>query len=123
MEQSNKQSSQQKKPEQKTEKQRIHEAKKAEKRRIREARKAERLKQKRLRIERRLQRPVYQRLLFTFLRWLCVLAFVLFLFFMSVIAGLMVGMGIVGDANPTDALDMDTWRHIYRLIFPDVDGS
>ncbi|RDY72293.1 MULTISPECIES: DNA-directed RNA polymerase subunit beta [Halobacillus] len=34
----------------------------------------------------------------------------------ALLIGLMVGYGVIGDGNPTDALEMDTWRHIWDIV-------
>ncbi len=31
-------------------------------------------------------------------------------------AGLMVGYGIIGEGNPSDALEMETWQHIIDIV-------
>ncbi|MFD1363286.1 DNA-directed RNA polymerase subunit beta [Lentibacillus salinarum] len=34
----------------------------------------------------------------------------------ALVAGLMIGYGIIGDGNPTDALEWDTWQHIIDIV-------
>jgi uncharacterized membrane protein YvbJ len=41
---------------------------------------------------------------------------VLALIALSLFAGLMFGYGIIGDGNPTDALNWETFQHIFDLI-------
>nr|WP_255259909.1 DNA-directed RNA polymerase subunit beta [Lentibacillus sp. CBA3610] len=41
---------------------------------------------------------------------------VLVLSAVSLVIGLMVGYGVIGDGNPTDALDWDTWQHIIDIV-------
>lgn len=91
---------------------------KEEKRKLKEAKKKEKIRRKRAQIEKYLSRPLYQRILIRCGFFLAKMMFILICFVLAVIVGLMVGMGVVGDARPTDALDPDVWRHIYRLIFP-----
>lgn len=43
------------------------------------------------------------------------------LFTLSLALGLMFGYGIIGDGEPRDALDLDTWYRIYDLIFDDTE--
>ncbi|TXC85935.1 DNA-directed RNA polymerase subunit beta [Metabacillus litoralis] len=47
--------------------------------------------------------------------WLRVLLIVV-LMGISVIAGLVVGYGVIGNGNPEDALDKSTWQHIIDLV-------
>lgn len=47
--------------------------------------------------------------------WLRVLLIVV-LMGISVIAGLVVGYGVIGSGNPEDALDKSTWQHIIDLV-------
>ncbi|MRH43945.1 DNA-directed RNA polymerase subunit beta [Aquibacillus halophilus] len=47
--------------------------------------------------------------------WLKVII-VLVLSFAALIAGLMVGYGILGDGNPTEALNFETWKHIVEIV-------
>ncbi|WP_156290900.1 DNA-directed RNA polymerase subunit beta [Oceanobacillus salinisoli] len=46
------------------------------------------------------------------------LRFILLLIFSAaaLVAGLMVGYGVLGDGNPTDALRAETWQHIIDII-------
>lgn len=34
----------------------------------------------------------------------------------SLAGGLMVGYGIIGEGNPSDALEKSTWQHIYDIV-------
>lgn len=34
----------------------------------------------------------------------------------ALIAGLMIGYGVIGDGNPTDALNRDTWQHLIDIV-------
>src|SRR5690625_2374527 len=43
--------------------------------------------------------------------WLRIIV-VLILFAASLVLGLMVGYGVIGDGNPADALEKQTWQHI-----------
>lgn len=36
---------------------------------------------------------------------------------LSLAAGAMVGYGVIGDGEPMDALKIETWKHIYDIIF------
>jgi|SRR5699024_2454556 len=47
--------------------------------------------------------------------WLRIIV-VLILFGLSLIVGLMVGYGFLGDGNPVDALNKDTWQHIIDIV-------
>lgn len=47
--------------------------------------------------------------------WLRVIV-VLILCVVALLGGLMIGYGIIGDGNPSDALDVETWRHILELM-------
>ena len=42
---------------------------------------------------------------------LIVIGFIIFM------VGAMVGYGLLGKGNPFDVFDIDTWLHMYRLIF------
>lgn len=55
----------------------------------------------------------YRRRLFPI--WLRILV-VLVLTAVALLLGLMVGYGVIGDGNPTDALKIETWRHIINLV-------
>lgn len=47
--------------------------------------------------------------------WLrLIVIFVLSIF--SLVLGLMVGYGVLGDGNPIDALKVETWQHIFDII-------
>jgi cobalamin biosynthesis Mg chelatase CobN len=47
--------------------------------------------------------------------WLRILIF-LALTLLALIAGLMIGYGIIGDGNPIDILKVETWRHIIDIV-------
>ncbi|WP_202079509.1 DNA-directed RNA polymerase subunit beta [Caldalkalibacillus salinus] len=48
-----------------------------------------------------------------FMKWL----FILFCLLASVVAGLLVGYALIGDGAPSDVFKIDTWKHIYDLVF------
>ncbi|KGX93904.1 hydroxymyristoyl-ACP dehydratase [Pontibacillus halophilus JSM 076056 = DSM 19796] len=35
---------------------------------------------------------------------------------LALLAGMMIGYGVLGDGNPLDALKVDTWKHIFDLV-------
>ncbi|WP_227394438.1 DNA-directed RNA polymerase subunit beta [Jeotgalibacillus aurantiacus] len=39
----------------------------------------------------------------------------------SLLLGLMVGYGVIGDGSPTDALKKETWTHIIDLVTQDTE--
>jgi len=39
----------------------------------------------------------------------------------SLIIGLMVGYGVIGDGNPQDALKKETWTHIIDIVTQDTE--
>ncbi|MBB5174617.1 DNA-directed RNA polymerase subunit beta [Texcoconibacillus texcoconensis] len=41
--------------------------------------------------------------------------------FVGLIFGAMFGYGILGGENPIEALNPDTWRHIYDIIYDGID--
>ncbi|WP_077623418.1 DNA-directed RNA polymerase subunit beta [Sediminibacillus massiliensis] len=47
--------------------------------------------------------------------WLRIIV-VLVLCALALILGLMFGYGVLGDGNPTDALEKDTWQHILEIV-------
>ncbi|MYL36543.1 DNA-directed RNA polymerase subunit beta [Halobacillus litoralis] len=47
--------------------------------------------------------------------WLRIILVVLFSA-AALIIGLMVGYGVLGDGDPTDALKLDTWKHILDIV-------
>ncbi|CDQ18850.1 DNA-directed RNA polymerase subunit beta [Halobacillus karajensis] len=47
--------------------------------------------------------------------WLRII-FVLLFSVAALLIGLMVGYGVIGDGNPTNALKMDTWQHIWNIV-------
>lgn len=47
--------------------------------------------------------------------WLRVVILLL-LWFLITIIGLMIGFGVLGDGNPLDVLDWDTWQHIFNIM-------
>ncbi|THE09695.1 DNA-directed RNA polymerase subunit beta [Bacillus timonensis] len=48
------------------------------------------------------------------------LLLVVVLFAASVMIGVVVGYGVIGDGNPSDALKKETWQHIVDLVNKDV---
>ncbi|MEH7387121.1 DNA-directed RNA polymerase subunit beta [Bacillus sp. JJ1521] len=49
------------------------------------------------------------------------LLLVVVLFAASVMIGVVVGYGVIGDGNPSDALKKDTWQHIVDLVNKDAE--
>lgn len=47
--------------------------------------------------------------------WLRIILVLLFSA-IALLVGLMIGYGVIGDGNPTDALDMETWKHIWKFV-------
>ncbi|MEC5424495.1 DNA-directed RNA polymerase subunit beta [Virgibacillus sp. C22-A2] len=47
--------------------------------------------------------------------WLRVIVVLLFCA-AALIAGLMIGYGVIGDGTPSDALKKDTWQHIIDIV-------
>lgn len=47
--------------------------------------------------------------------WLRIIV-VLLLCAIALASGAMVGYGIIGNGNPSDVFDMDTWRHIINIV-------
>lgn len=47
--------------------------------------------------------------------WLRIIV-VLILFALSLVGGLMVGFGIIGDGSPMDALKVETYQHIIDIV-------
>jgi len=47
--------------------------------------------------------------------WLRIIVILIIAIF-ALIAGLMVGYGVLGDGNPIEVLDMETWQHIIDII-------
>ncbi|WJE15377.1 DNA-directed RNA polymerase subunit beta [Halobacillus sp. ACCC02827] len=47
--------------------------------------------------------------------WLRILI-VLLLSALALLIGLMVGYGVIGDGDPTDALKVETWQHIWDIV-------
>ncbi|WP_226581377.1 DNA-directed RNA polymerase subunit beta [Halobacillus litoralis] len=47
--------------------------------------------------------------------WLRIILVLLFSA-IALLIGLMVGYGVLGDGNPTDALNLDTWKHIWNIV-------
>ncbi|WP_102348282.1 DNA-directed RNA polymerase subunit beta [Bacillus sp. Marseille-P3661] len=39
---------------------------------------------------------------------------------LSILAGLMVGYGVIGDGKAADALKVSTWQHLVDLVLKDV---
>lgn len=50
--------------------------------------------------------------------WLRIIV-VLTLFALCLVLGVIVGYGVIGDGNPTDALDLQTWQHILDIVQKD----
>jgi Na+-transporting methylmalonyl-CoA/oxaloacetate decarboxylase beta subunit len=61
----------------------------------------------------RLQRKKPRRRIFPI--WLRIIVVLLFSA-LALVAGLMVGYGIIGDGVPTDALKIETWQHIVDIV-------
>ncbi|MFT9849102.1 DNA-directed RNA polymerase subunit beta [Aneurinibacillus sp. REN35] len=40
-----------------------------------------------------------------------------FLLFIALLAGLIAGYSIVGNGSALDVFDMNTWKHMYNLVF------
>ncbi|MGP4077141.1 DNA-directed RNA polymerase subunit beta [Halobacillus sp. K22] len=47
--------------------------------------------------------------------WLRIII-VLVLSILALLIGLMVGYGVIGDGNPMEALNWDTWQHIWDIV-------
>lgn len=47
--------------------------------------------------------------------WLRIIVVLLFAM-IALVAGLMVGYGVIGDGTPLDALKTETWRHIIDIV-------
>ncbi|HLS09906.1 DNA-directed RNA polymerase subunit beta [Lentibacillus sp.] len=47
--------------------------------------------------------------------WLRIIV-VLVLSIIALASGLMIGYGVIGDGNPTDALEWQTWQHIIDIV-------
>ncbi|MCP8617468.1 DNA-directed RNA polymerase subunit beta [Salirhabdus salicampi] len=47
--------------------------------------------------------------------WLRIIV-VLALAFGALIAGAMIGYGIIGDGEPKDVINVDTWKHIINIV-------
>ncbi|MCG5102691.1 DNA-directed RNA polymerase subunit beta [Oceanobacillus alkalisoli] len=47
--------------------------------------------------------------------WLRIIIVIILAIF-ALVAGLMIGFGIIGDGNPIDALKVETWRHIIDIV-------
>lgn len=41
----------------------------------------------------------------------------------SLVLGAMFGYGVVGDGDPLDVLEKETWQHIYDVVYQNVDSS
>ncbi|MBM7577921.1 DNA-directed RNA polymerase subunit beta [Jeotgalibacillus terrae] len=48
-------------------------------------------------------------------------ALILLLAGLSLVVGLMVGYGVIGDGSPQDALKKETWTHIIDLVTQDTE--
>ncbi|QPC47689.1 DNA-directed RNA polymerase subunit beta [Mangrovibacillus cuniculi] len=62
--------------------------------------------------EKRKERKIRVRL---FPIWLRVLLFLLLLL-ISIVSGVLIGYGVIGDGSPSDALSKETWQHIIDLV-------
>ncbi|RKQ34352.1 DNA-directed RNA polymerase subunit beta [Oceanobacillus halophilus] len=51
--------------------------------------------------------------------WLRIILLIIFAA-AALVAGLMVGYGIMGDGNPTDILKTETWQHIIDIVFKEA---
>jgi len=47
--------------------------------------------------------------------WLRIII-VLIICAVALLAGLMIGYGVIGDGNPSDALKIETWQHIIDIV-------
>jgi hypothetical protein len=47
--------------------------------------------------------------------WLRIIIFIILALF-ALIAGLMIGFGVLGDGTPLDALKVETWQHIIDIV-------
>ncbi|MCD5324087.1 MULTISPECIES: DNA-directed RNA polymerase subunit beta [Pontibacillus] len=47
--------------------------------------------------------------------WLRIIV-VLVICALALVGGVMIGYGVIGDGNPTDALKLDTWQHIIDIV-------
>lgn len=74
-----------------------------------QTRKQQKAKQK---MERKLNKRPRRRI---FPIWLRIIVIVL-LAVSALAAGLVVGYGVLGDGNPSDALKMETWQHIIDIV-------
>lgn len=66
--------------------------------------KAKKNKEKKPKINRRRVLPIWLRILI-----------VLILSALALVCGVMIGYGVIGDGNPTDALKWETWKHIWNI--------
>ncbi|MCT2535109.1 DNA-directed RNA polymerase subunit beta [Aquibacillus koreensis] len=64
------------------------------------------------RAEKKLNRMPVRRVFPIWLRVIVVLVLAL----VGLFGGMMVGYGVIGDGNPIEALDLDTWRHIIDIV-------
>lgn len=58
------------------------------------------------------EKPARVRIFPLWLRIIVVLILALF----ALVAGLMIGYGVIGDGTPTDALKVETWQHIIDIV-------
>ncbi|GGK25578.1 hypothetical protein GCM10010965_17840 [Caldalkalibacillus thermarum] len=61
------------------------------------------------------KRPLRQRILLFMAKWL----FIFFCFFATLVAGLIVGFGVLGKEDLRLVINIETWKHIYNLVFKD----
>lgn len=64
-------------------------------------------------------RPIKKRLIPIWLRLLIVAV----LLVLSMIAGMIVGYGVIGDGKPMDALKISTWEHLVDLVVEGTKGK
>ncbi|GGJ91678.1 hypothetical protein GCM10007063_12860 [Lentibacillus kapialis] len=75
--------------------------------------KAARKEQRKKRKEEKRQNKKPRRRIFPI--WLRLIV-VLVLSVIALLVGVMVGYGVIGDGNPTDALKWETWQHIIDIV-------
>jgi cell division protein FtsL len=59
------------------------------------------------------RRTAGQKVLFFTAKWM----FIIFCLVISVIFGLVVGYSVIGEGNTTDVFDVQTWKHVFDLVF------
>ncbi|NSL52048.1 DNA-directed RNA polymerase subunit beta [Calidifontibacillus erzurumensis] len=83
-----------------------------ERRLARESARAQRIEKQNTKKEAE-EKPIKIRLIPIWLRFVIVAI----LLVLSLVAGLMVGYGVIGDGQAIDALKISTWKHLYDLVF------